>query len=47
MENDFGWRLRLNEDGGKNYLIRDDLFQHLIIMQLEEGYLVHNCSVIK
>ena len=37
----------LNEDGGKNYLIRDDLFQHLIIMQLEEGYLVHNCSVIK
>ena len=37
----------LNEDGKKNYLIRDDLFQHLIIMQLEEGYLVHNCSVIK
>lgn len=36
--------LLVTEEGKKFYAVKDDEFDHLNIMQLDEGYLVHNCS---
>lgn len=38
--------LNVNEKGKKSFLVGDDLFLHLRIMEFDFGWVVHLCSVL-